>query len=196
MSKSLSLSILRWSLCLLLLSGIGLVSLHAASTSVMVDFEGGLPLGWFTFFGGSSVSTVTQTVPDNDALARPGQVGDNDILSVDYNVFDFGGLGQDLTAVGGPQNWINFESFDFLVLRQRQRSGLSGRDLGQSLGSQHRHLRALRLRIHGHHCRLAVHQHSLQRFHPRHGFPAARGTKRRFYADRDLGLGHRAASWD
>jgi beta-glucanase (GH16 family) len=47
-------------------------------------------------------------------LARPGQVGNNEILVSDFNVFDFGGFGQDLVAAeGGPQDWSTFEAFDF-----------------------------------------------------------------------------------
>jgi beta-glucanase (GH16 family) len=89
-------------------------SVTPAGASTLADFEGGLPAGWFTFFGGSTVTTVTQTVTDSAALARPGQVGDNEILSADYNVTDFGGFGQDLVVVaGGPQDWSSQTGFSF-----------------------------------------------------------------------------------
>jgi beta-glucanase (GH16 family) len=72
----------------------------------LADFEGGVPAGWFTYFGGSTVTTTTQVVGEGDALARPGQSGDNEILVADFNVTDFGGFGQDLNlAEGGPQDW-------------------------------------------------------------------------------------------
>ena len=81
---------------------------------MLADFEGGVPAGWFTFFGGSTVTTTTQTVADTDALALPGQAGDNDILSSAFNVTDFGGFGQDLAiALGGPQDWSLTEGFSF-----------------------------------------------------------------------------------
>ena len=36
------------------------------------------------------------------------------LLQVDYNVFDFGGFGDNLPdTFGGAQDWSNFESFDF-----------------------------------------------------------------------------------
>ena len=82
--------------------------------STLTDFEGGVPPGWFVYFGGNFVNTVTQTAADGDPLARPGQVGDNEILSASYSVVDFGGFGQDLAlATGGPQNWSDKVSFDF-----------------------------------------------------------------------------------
>ncbi len=86
----------------------------APEAGSLADFEGGLPEGWFTFFGGSTVTTTTEVVADTDALALPGQTGDNEILKNEYNVTDFGGFGQDLVAAaGGPQNWSTFESFNF-----------------------------------------------------------------------------------
>jgi hypothetical protein len=80
----------------------------------LADFEGGLPAGWFTFFGTHAVNTTTQVVADGDPLARPGQSGDSELLAVDYSVVDFGGFGQDLaTAFGGPQDWSATDGFNF-----------------------------------------------------------------------------------
>jgi beta-glucanase (GH16 family) len=95
-------------------SGHGAVAASPASSESLADFEGGPPAGWFTFAGGSAVSTTTQVVGAADALAVPGQVGDNEILVADYNVTDFGGFGDDLvTTFAGPQDWSTYESFDF-----------------------------------------------------------------------------------
>jgi beta-glucanase (GH16 family) len=80
----------------------------------LADFEGGEPDGWFVYQGGSTVTTTTQVVADTDALARPGQVGDNGILEVAFNISDYGGFGQDLVmAAGGPQDWSNLDGFSF-----------------------------------------------------------------------------------
>ncbi|MDH3295615.1 MAG: hypothetical protein OER95_14950, partial [Acidimicrobiia bacterium] len=80
----------------------------------LADFEGGEPAGWFTFAGGSSVATTTLVVADGDPLARPGQVGSNQILVADFNVSDFGGFGQDVAlANGGPQDWSTTAGMSF-----------------------------------------------------------------------------------
>jgi beta-glucanase (GH16 family) len=84
-----------------------------ASSAILADFEGGPPAGWFAFFGGSTVTTTTQVVGDADPLARPAQVGDNEILTADFNVFDFGGFGQEYGSSGAPQDWSGNTSFDF-----------------------------------------------------------------------------------
>ena len=76
----------------LVLVGAILVAPAAASADMLADFEGGPPPGWFVFNGGSTVTTATQVVADTDALALPDQSGDNEILKVDYDVFDFGGF--------------------------------------------------------------------------------------------------------
>jgi hypothetical protein len=83
-----------------------------ASSEVLADFEGGPPAGWFVFNGASSVITTTQVVGDADALALPGQVGDNEILTAVFNVTDFGGFGQSFEGPG-PQDWSSYASFDF-----------------------------------------------------------------------------------
>ena len=78
----------------------------------LADFEAGLPDNWFTFFGGSTVTTTPQTVPDTDVLARPAQIGDNGLVQVDFNVFDFGGFGGEF-ATTGPQDWSLTDGFSF-----------------------------------------------------------------------------------
>jgi beta-glucanase (GH16 family) len=87
-----------------------LAALGAADT--LADFEGGVPSGWFTFFGGSTVAATPLNVGSGDPRARPGQTGTNGVLHVDYDVFDFGGFGQSF-QVAGPQDWSNYTSFDF-----------------------------------------------------------------------------------
>ncbi len=91
----------------------GLVIPTSAGTDILADFEGlTTPLEFFVFSGSSSVTTTPMTVTDSDPLARPGQSGNNDILDVTYNVFDFGGFGQSF-EVAGAQDWSNYTSFDF-----------------------------------------------------------------------------------
>lgn len=85
----------------------------AAGGTTLADFEGGAPGGWFVFSGASTVSTTTQVVADADALARPNQVGDNEILNVTFNVTDYGGFGQSFVDLGATQDWSNYESFNF-----------------------------------------------------------------------------------
>nr|MCU0299570.1 hypothetical protein [Candidatus Nanopelagicales bacterium] len=80
----------------------------------LADFETALPPGWFVFNGGgSSVTATPATVADADAAARPAQVGDNGLLDVSFDVTDFGGFGQDVSALGGPQNWSTTEGLSF-----------------------------------------------------------------------------------
>lgn len=96
------------------LVGTSSVSVQAASTQNLANFEGGPPAGWFVFAGGSSVTTTTQIVADTDPLARPGQIGSNEILTSSFNVFDFGGFGDDqVITYGAAQDWSNFTSFNF-----------------------------------------------------------------------------------
>ena len=65
-------------LFLSLLTIVSLFSMSLTTTAVaappigpdkLADFEAGLPSNWFTFFGGSSVTTTAITVGDADALA-------------------------------------------------------------------------------------------------------------------------------
>ncbi len=53
-----------------------------------------------------------ETVADSGVLARPGQVGDNNILSVGFNVpSGFGGFGENFGATS--QDWSAFDGFSF-----------------------------------------------------------------------------------
>jgi beta-glucanase (GH16 family) len=72
---------------------------------LLADFEEAPPPGYFVFNGGAStVTTSTRAVADDAADARPGQVGDNGVLDVSYDVGDFGGFGQSFED-DGPQDW-------------------------------------------------------------------------------------------
>jgi hypothetical protein len=87
-----------------------------AAGPTTATFEGGTPAGFFVFNGGgSTVTTTVQTVGDAAPLARPGQVGDNGVLLVTFNVVDFGGFGVDFAASGstGPQDWSGTDGFGF-----------------------------------------------------------------------------------
>jgi beta-glucanase (GH16 family) len=99
-------------LAFLVTVGLGLLSAPAVAATMLADFEGGLPSDWFTFFGGSTVTTNPLTVGDADALARPAQSGDNGILEADFNVFDFGGFGVGYAGTG-PQDWSGTAGFSF-----------------------------------------------------------------------------------
>jgi beta-glucanase (GH16 family) len=85
----------------------------AYAATPLADFEGGLPTGWFTFFGGSTVTTATMTIADTDPLARPAQSGDIGILEAGFNVTDFGGFGTEFASNIGPQDWSGTEGFSF-----------------------------------------------------------------------------------
>jgi beta-glucanase (GH16 family) len=93
----------------------GWFSSPAMAATILVDFEGGVPGGWFEFSGGgATVATSTPTVGDTDPLARPGQVGDNTFLLATFDATTgFAGFGQDFTATTGPQNWINYAGVSF-----------------------------------------------------------------------------------
>ncbi|MFC1997458.1 carbohydrate binding domain-containing protein, partial [Chloroflexota bacterium] len=81
---------------------------------VIADFEGDVPTGWFVYNGGASTITpVVQTIGADDPLARPGQVGDNGILGVDFTIGDYGGFGDDFAVNGGPQDWSRLDGFSF-----------------------------------------------------------------------------------
>jgi hypothetical protein len=80
---------------------------------LLADFEGGLPTGWFTFFGGSTVTTNALTIADIDPLARPAQSGDNGILEAHFNVSDFGGFGMEYASAADPQDWSRTAGFSF-----------------------------------------------------------------------------------
>jgi beta-glucanase (GH16 family) len=88
-------------------------SAQLGATDVLADFEGpAVPDEWFVYNGASSVVTTPVSVPAGDALARPGQSGDNGLLKAEYSVTDFGGFGAAFVAAG-PQDWSTSTSFDF-----------------------------------------------------------------------------------
>jgi beta-glucanase (GH16 family) len=90
-------------------------SIAFAAGPTTATFEGGPPAGFFVFNGGaSSVSATVQTM-STGAPPRPGQVGDNSVLLVSFNVGDFGGVGVDFAATGstGPQDWSGTDGFGF-----------------------------------------------------------------------------------
>jgi beta-glucanase (GH16 family) len=78
----------------------------------LADFEAGLPSNWFTFSGGSTVATTAIVAGDADLLARPAQSGENGLLEVNFDVFDFGGFGGEFASTA-PQDWSLTEGFSF-----------------------------------------------------------------------------------
>jgi hypothetical protein len=85
----------------------------ALAVDTLADFEGpATPSEFFIFSGASTVYAGAINVADTELLARSGQVGDNGVLVVDFNVSDFGGFGQAFVAAG-PQDWSSYTSFDF-----------------------------------------------------------------------------------
>lgn len=107
---------MTWALTVLLsLLIFGLSTSRVTATSLLVDFEGGLPGGWFDFSGGgASVTTAAPVISDSDPLARPGQVGNNTILEATFNATTgYAGFGQDFSLTTGSQNWINFTAVSF-----------------------------------------------------------------------------------
>jgi beta-glucanase (GH16 family) len=87
-----------------------------AASPTTATFEGGAPAGFYVFNGSaSSVATTTPVVGEGQPLARPGQVGDNTVLTAQFTVADFGGFGVDFAAPGstGPQDWIGTDGFAF-----------------------------------------------------------------------------------
>jgi Carbohydrate binding domain (family 11) len=96
------------------------VALMAASALAIgpttATFEGEAPAGFFVFNGGgSTVSTSLVVIGEGAPLARPGQVGENGVLSVSFTINDFGGVGVDFAASGstGPQDWSGTDGFGF-----------------------------------------------------------------------------------
>lgn len=78
---------------------------------VIADFEGGVPAGWFQYGdGGTVVNAVVSTISDSDSLALPGQVGNNDILSVTANVPTWAGFG---AALNPAQDWSDYDAVSF-----------------------------------------------------------------------------------
>ncbi len=89
------------------------VTLQAASFPVIADFEGGLPAGWFQYVDPLTTTLLIPsvvTITDTDSLALPGQVGNNDVLSVTANVPTWGGFG---AALSPAQDWSDYDALAF-----------------------------------------------------------------------------------
>ena len=87
------------------------VTAVTAAFPVIADFEGGVPAGWFQYGdGGTVVNAVVPTISDSDSLALPGQVGNNDILSVTANVATWAGFG---AALNPAQDWSDYDAVSF-----------------------------------------------------------------------------------
>jgi beta-glucanase (GH16 family) len=87
---------------------------EGSGVHVIADFEAGLPDGWFVYNGGaSSVTPLTEVVGDGDPLARPGQMGDNTVLTTAFTIGDYGGMGQDFAGAGGSQHWGDYAGLSF-----------------------------------------------------------------------------------
>ncbi len=98
---------------LLVPSGVAPAAAAAAAgpPGILADFEEGPPPGFFVFSGdASTVNAEPSTVADDAGDARPGQLDDNGVLAVDYEVGDFGGFGNAFEA-DGPQSWVATEGF-------------------------------------------------------------------------------------
>ncbi len=90
---------------------------QAASSQILIDFEGGQPAGWFNYAGGgASVGTTFPTAADSDPLARPGQVGNNTFVEATFNATSgFAGFGQDFALTGGAQDWSRYSAVSFYL---------------------------------------------------------------------------------
>ena len=105
-------------LIMLLLAGLLLMvqsqPLYAA-TELLYAFEDGRPTEWFEYAGGgATVTPAFLTVADGAPLAQPGQVGDNGVAQVTFDVTaGFGGMGADFTSTTGPQDWSKFSGVSF-----------------------------------------------------------------------------------
>ncbi|MEM7333198.1 MAG: carbohydrate binding domain-containing protein [Chloroflexota bacterium] len=93
------------------------VSSTVAATDISADFEGGPPAGWFQYEGGGAfIAPSFPLIADTDALARPGQSGDNTVLQALFDgTVGFAGMGIDFAAGGatGPQDWSNYAGVSF-----------------------------------------------------------------------------------
>ncbi|MGB0385677.1 MAG: carbohydrate binding domain-containing protein [Ardenticatenaceae bacterium] len=78
-------------------------------TPIIDDFESGVTGEHFTY-GEGTVTTIAMDVGPGDPLAFPGQIETNSILSVTYDIGNFGGLGR---AFEQPQNWSLRAGFSF-----------------------------------------------------------------------------------
>ena len=85
----------------------------AGATEILADFESGVPSGWFVYGdwgAGTVINTATPTIADTDSLALPGQVGNNDILSVTANAPTWAGFG---AAISPVQDWTDYDALSF-----------------------------------------------------------------------------------
>ena len=90
--------------------------LVANADLLITDYEGGLPPGHFVYVGVGAVDAATVVASDTSPTARPGQIGNNTFLSVEFNAIDFGGFGQDFQS--SPQDWSSFEGINFWFFGQ------------------------------------------------------------------------------
>ncbi len=100
---------------LTLMSFVAAPLVAAAEPATLADFEPDVPGGWYVFSGGGGwVTPVVLTVPDGDPLARPGQVGPNNVLDAAYDVTGgWAGFGVDFGVTTGPQDWSDYTAFSF-----------------------------------------------------------------------------------
>ncbi len=79
---------------------------------IIADFEGGVPAGWFVYgdWDNITIDTAVPTISDTDSLALPGQIGNNDVLSVTANVPTWAGFGAALNPVA---DWSNYDALSF-----------------------------------------------------------------------------------
>ncbi|MCA9970052.1 MAG: family 16 glycosylhydrolase [Anaerolineales bacterium] len=83
-----------------------------AQFPVIADFEGGVPTGWFVYgdWGNIAITITVPTISDTDGLALPGQVGNNDILSVTADIPTWAGFGAGFTPI---QDWSDYDAISF-----------------------------------------------------------------------------------
>jgi hypothetical protein len=94
-------------------------NLQLVNLQPFADFEGGVPAGWFVYGdGGTSVNASVVTIADSDPVALPGQIGNNDVLSVTANVPTWAGFGAALRP--GPR-LERYAGSQLLVLRRKFR---------------------------------------------------------------------------
>lgn len=79
---------------------------------VLADYENGTPDGGFTFQdAGSTIGQEILTLPPESALSLDGQVSNNNLLQIDLNIAQYGGIGR--TYEPTPQDWSAFEGIGF-----------------------------------------------------------------------------------
>ncbi len=77
------------------------------------DFEAGLPTGWFQYNGnGAGITPALQVVDAQAALALPGQLGANTVLSATFDLpsGSYAGFGD---LYSQPQDWSAFSGLSF-----------------------------------------------------------------------------------